>query len=200
MILHTKISTFRKEARDSLSGKWVFAAELTLLFFVASMLAQFASAYLFIVPFILAPIFKYGYVLSMLRLSRNEKVTFEMLFDGFSDRFGTYFFAYLVIGVRVFLWSLLLIVPGIIAALAYSQTFFILADKKDITALEAINESKAMMKGNKWRFFLLYLSFIGWEILALFTLFIGYFFLAPYMMMTHAKFYEALKLGRQSHS
>ena len=125
MLVHKTISSLKIEAKNSLSGKWIFAAEVTLLFFVATLLTQIVPSQLFLIPFVIAPIFKYGYALVMLRLSRGEKITFEMLFEGFSNRFGTIFFAYLVMIVRIFLWSLLLIIPGIIAAYSYSQTFFI---------------------------------------------------------------------------
>lgn len=198
MLVHKTISSLKEEAKSSLAGKWVFAAEITLLFFVVTMLTQLVSSYLFFISFVLAPILKYGYALIVLRLSRNEKVTFEMLFEGFSDRFGTIFFAYLVVVVRTILWTLLLIIPGIIAAYSYSQTFFILVDNKNITALNAIEESKKIMKGNKWRFFLLSLSFIGWAFLSLLTLCVGFLFLEPYCMVTYAKFYEAITLKYKS--
>ena len=199
MLVHKTISSLKEEAKSSLTGKWIFAAGITLLFFVATMLTQIVPSQLFLIPFVIAPIFKYGYALVMLRLSRGEKVTFEMLFEGFSNRFGTIFFAGLVIIIRTILWSLLFIIPGIIAAYSYSQTFFILADNKDITALDSIEESKKIMKGSKWRFFLLSLSFIGWVILSLLTLGVGFFFLEPYCMVAYAKFYESITLKHKSH-
>ncbi len=72
----------------------------------------------------------------------------------------------LVMGLFVVLWSLLLIVPGIIASLRYSQAFYILADDPGKGIMQCINESKARMQGNKAKFFCLTLSFIGWIILA----------------------------------
>ena len=72
----------------------------------------------------------------------------------------------LVTGIFIVLWSLLLIVPGIIAALRYSQAFYILADDPGKGIMQCINESKARMQGNKAKFFCLTLSFIGWIILA----------------------------------
>lgn len=193
MTTHTKLSHFRELARHSLKGKWVFVAELTLLFFIVTILIQSSGKYLFFLPMILLPLIGYGYSLSMLRLTRGQVVTFETLFAGFSQRFGTIFFAYLVTTIRTILWSLLFIIPGIIAAYSYSQTFFILADKENIGALEAIEESKKRMKGNKWRLFLLGLSFIGWGILAIFTLGIGYIWLYPYIVSANAKFYDSIK-------
>ena len=85
MLVHKTISSLKIEAKNSLSGKWIFAAEVTLLFFVATLLTQIVPSQLFLIPFVIAPIFKYGYALVMLRLSRGEKITFEMLFEGFSS-------------------------------------------------------------------------------------------------------------------
>lgn len=93
----------------------------------------------------------------------------------------------------VFLWSLLLYIPGIIKGLAYSMSPFILKDKPELSANQAINLSQKMMKGHKFDFFCLMLSFIGWGILAVFTLGIGYLWLAPYMSATMVAFFEDVK-------
>lgn len=176
-----------------LTGKWLFATELTIIFCVIVLLSQAVSGTLFIIAFAATPLFGYGYRLAMLRLSRGEEVTFEMLFEGFSKRSLTLFLAYIIALVRIFLWSSLLIVPGIIAAYSYSQVFFVLVDHPEYSALEAIEESKRIMMGNKWRYFFLTFSFIGWAFLSVFTLFIGYFFLTPYMYVSFAKFYDSIK-------
>lgn len=186
------LSHIRKEARDALKNKWGFMAEFTLVFFVVSAVVQGAMSYIFFIPFAILPVIKYGYSFSMLKIARKEHVDFETLFVGFSKRFWTIFFAYLVVIVRIILWGLLFIVPGIIAAYSYSQTFYILADK-DVNAFEAIQESIDMMKGHKWRRFLLSCSFLGWWILSVFTLFIGCLWLMPYSAVSSARFYESLR-------
>ena len=93
----------------------------------------------------------------------------------------------------VFLWTLLLIVPGIIKGLAYSMTVFILQDNPELSAYDAIKCSEKMMMGHKWELFVLYLSFIGWFILACLTLGIGLLWLTPYVEMSLCEFYEDLK-------
>lgn len=92
-----------------------------------------------------------------------------------------------------FLWTLLLVVPGIIKAISYSQTLFIAIDNPEISANDAIDKSKEMMNGYKWKYFLLALSFIGWIILGIFTLGIGFLWIIPYISIANAKFYEDLK-------
>ena len=186
-------SYYRLEARKALQGKWSLAVGATALFFLATMISQSSGQVIFFLPLILAPALSYGYTVFFLRFSRGEESTVSVLFDGFSNRFGTILFVYLVMMVRILLWSLLLIIPGIVAAFAYSQTWFILVDKKDIGALGAIEESKRMMMGHKWQLFLLSLSFIGWSLLTILTLFIGYLWLTPYMWVTFAKFYDSIK-------
>jgi uncharacterized membrane protein len=98
----------------------------------------------------------------------------------------------ILVGIFTILWSLLLIIPGIIKGIAYSQVFFLLRDNPEYTALEAITESKKRMKGYKWKFFLLNLSFIGWAFIAIFTLGIGFLWLTPYILTANATFYNEL--------
>ena len=98
--------------------------------------------------------------------------------------------ANLLVTLYTVLWMLLFIIPGIVAAFRYSMTFYILAENPELSASEAINRSKELMDGNKWRFFCLGASFIGWIILTLFTLGIGNLFLNPYMQAAHAAFYR----------
>ena len=95
--------------------------------------------------------------------------------------------------VFILLWMLLLIIPGIIAALAYSQTFYILAEDESIGAMDALKKSKEMMNGYKWKYFCLSLRFLGWVLLCILTLGIGFLWLAPYVEVSYAHFYEELK-------
>ena len=97
-------------------------------------------------------------------------------------------------GIVTVLLSLFIIVlvPLIIVSLILSQVFFILADKKTNSGLEAIKMSWNLMKDKKTKLFLLQLSFIGWAILSILTLFIGFIFLQPYIYTTLSKFYKEL--------
>jgi uncharacterized membrane protein len=85
-----------------------------------------------------------------------------------------------------------LIVPGIIKSFSYSQVYFILKDTPTISANEAITQSRKLMFGYKWKYFLLLLSFIGWGILSVITLGIGFIWLVPYMTASLAAFYDQL--------
>ena len=88
------------------------------------------------------------------------------------------------------LWSLLFIIPGIMASYSYAMKGYVLADHPELTANEAIARSKEMMRGNRFRLFCLDFSFIGWNILCMFTLGIGNLWLNPYIQASHAAFYR----------
>ena len=98
-----------------------------------------------------------------------------------------------LMGFYIFLWSLLFIIPGIIKMFSYAMTTYILEDNPELSADEAIDRSRAMMKGHKFDLFWLILSFIGWFILCAFTLGIGLLWLMPYTNTTVAAFYEDVK-------
>ena len=140
---------------------------------------------------VLTAAFAFGMTSFFLKISRNEEVTYKELFNktGFAVFFIVVSF---LVALFVGLWSLLLIIPGIIATYAYKMVYFIKLDNPEIGALEAITKSKEMMKGHKWEFFVLELSFIGWMILGPLTLGILYFWLVPYMAVTECNFYNNL--------
>ncbi|MEH7886427.1 DUF975 family protein [Bacillus sp. JJ1609] len=96
----------------------------------------------------------------------------------------------ILMGIFTMLWTLLLIIPGIIKGIAYSQAFFLMKDNPEYSALEAITESRKRMKGYKWKYFLMNLSFIGWIFIAIFTLGIGFLWLTPYIATANATFYN----------
>jgi uncharacterized membrane protein len=136
-----------------------------------------------------------GICMFTLSLSRNENARLEQIFEGFRN-YGTVLGAYLLMIVFIFLWALLLIIPGIIAAIAYSQTFYILAEDDTIDSMDALRKSKEMMDGYKWKYFCLGLRFIGWALLCVLTLGIGFLWLSPYIQVSYAKFYEDLKTNQ----
>lgn len=110
--------------------------------------------------------------------------------------YGAYWrhvWGYLLKNIFVFLWSLLLVIPGIIKSLSYAMTNYILVDHPEFSAGQAINLSKDMMYGHKFDLFYLYLSFIGWTLLCILTLGIGMLWLYPYIETAQASFYRDVK-------
>ncbi len=119
------------------------------------------------------------------------KPKFDLLFSRFSI-FGRALGLRFLMALKIFLWSLLFVVPGIVAAYRYAMAPYLLAENPDLTAPEAIEQSKQMMAGNKGRLFCLQFSFIGWYILAAITGGVGWIFLAPYTKSADTAFYMEL--------
>lgn len=99
----------------------------------------------------------------------------------------------LLMNILIGLWTLLLIVPGIIKAFSYAMTPYILHDNPELSASEAIHRSRMMMSGHKFDLFWLYLGFIGWIFLCILTAGIGFLWLVPYMETAQAAFYQDIK-------
>lgn len=160
---------------------------------LAAWLASFvvAAVILAIALYILGSVISLGYTRFNLDLMDGKEPELNALFSDFY-RFGTAFLARFLTNLYILLWSLLLIVPGIMAAYSYAMTPYILADNPDMTAGEAIARSKELMAGNRWRLFCLQFSFIGWHILSALTLGIGSLWLTPYTHAAEAAFYRDL--------
>ena len=184
-----------KMARESLTGKWGLAIG-TYVVYILMIGAIQATSELFpiagLLSLIIAGPMAVGLAIFSLNISRNEDARFEQIFQGFNN-FATSLGAYFLMVIFILLWSLLLIIPGIIAALSYSMTFYILADDRSIGAMDAIDKSRKMMDGNKWQYFRLGLRFLGWALLCILTLGIGFLWLFPYIQISMAKFYDDIK-------
>lgn len=175
-----------QDARGRLAGNW----ETPIVsYLVAAIISGVGGP----VGLIIGGPMQFGVSVFTLRFARGKNADIAQIFDGFRHRVTESIVAYLLMLLYIFLWSLLLIIPGIIAAIAYSQTFFILADDDKVSGTEALSRSQKIMSGNKWRFFCLGLRFIGWFILCLFTFGIGFLWLIPYMQVTFANFYNEIK-------
>jgi uncharacterized membrane protein len=181
-----------------LSGNW---ANAVVVFIITSTIGYITS----VIPltrhsgFILitGPL-AYGVTLFYLGIIRNSASDFNFVFKGFdfSEKSAGIFFrtvgAYLLSLLFISLWMLLLIVPGVVAALGYSMIFYIFADNPDIGISESMQKSKKMMYGYKGKLFMLQLSFFGWGILCIFTFGIGFLWLGPYMQTANTEFYLEL--------
>ena len=143
--------------------------------------------------FILGSIVEVGYMKFNLDLVDRQKEAEIGTMFGYFQFWKSAAFARLLKGVYILLWSLLFIIPGIIAAYSYAMTSYILAENPELTASEAIERSKQMMSGNRWRLFCVQISFIGWEILStLLTFGIGGLWITPYKQATTAAFYREI--------
>jgi uncharacterized membrane protein len=192
MVLTKSLSELRAMAREQLRGNWGKAILANVILLISSAVCGIIPVVGVFISIILTGPLTAGLYWFFLKLRRNENPAVTTVFDGF-NRFGTAIALVLLQGIFTFLWSLLLIIPGIIAALSYSMAFFIMMDDPAVTAMDAIGRSKEMMQGNKWKFFLLGLSFIGWALLTILTFGVGMLWLGPYMYASYANFYDELK-------
>lgn len=124
-----------------------------------------------------------------LKLLNHEEVRFGTLFDHFY-RIGAGICLVLLQNLFIFLWTLLFIIPGIVAAYRYALMPYLMAEFPELGALDAMRESKRLMMGNKWRLFCLDCSFIGWMLLSALTLGLGSLWVNPYIAASHAAFYQ----------
>ena len=218
-----------RRARESLRGQWALAVGATLLYQVVTGGIQMVPYLGLLVILILTGPLLAGWYFFFLKMARRESPDVGRLFEGFK-MFGKALGAYALIALYISLWALLLILPGILAAiaiplidqtpgsavlfapllsllcllavfpiirasLAYSQTFYILADHPDIKPTEAVARSKQMMDGFKWKLFCLGWRFFGWMLLAIFTCGIGLLWLQPYMAVATAHFHDDIRNG-----
>lgn len=151
------------------------------------------ALYIFGFTFVFSPLnIGYTYAFNSLYMEGDNALTGNTFRFGFR-RWGRNVWGMFLVGFFTSLWSLLLIVPGIIKFYAYAMTPYILIDNPELSANQAINLSCKMMKGHKFDLFFLQLSFIGWGILSVFTGGIGLLWLMPYMMSSQAAFYQDIK-------
>ena len=150
-----------------------------------------ASVAYLIYMFLSIPIF-YGIESFYINISRGLGGRVADIFEGYKQFFSIVS-VILISAFFVILWALLLLIPGIIKLMSYTQILRVKKDNPEMKALDCINESKYLMEGYKMEYFVLRLSFIGWSLLSVFTLGILGFWLLPYMETTYAEFYDKLK-------
>lgn len=180
-----KAKEIRRTALSRLEGNWSIAIAAHL--FISIIYCVFNIGHILIYP-LLTP----GLALFCLKIVRQEKPDIIDLFKNYRSYLNV-LVAYLVEVVIVFLGLLLFIVPGIIFAYKFSQIYYIFIDNPEISALNALKKSSAMMKGAKWRLFCLHLSFIGWILLCIITFGLALIWIGPYLSISNAVFYENLK-------
>lgn len=149
------------------------------------------SGLLGLAQFIIGGAVQLGYSVYLLKQYHQQETRLNDLFSQFF-RFGQGFAQKFLVGLYTFLWTLLLIIPGIIKSYSYAMTPFILADHPELTANQAITRSKEIMDGHKWELFVLELTFIGWEFLSILTLGIGMLWVIPYINASRAVFYREI--------
>ncbi|WP_281426824.1 DUF975 family protein [Paenibacillus solanacearum] len=201
------LSTLREKARQSLQGRWLnFVGYTIVILLVTTVItnaleridpkdsAGLGTVLSLLYSLLVVNAVSLGVNALFLRAAQGQEVSLGMILEYFTNgRYAKAIIMYLLMGIYLVLWTLLLIIPGIIKGFSYAMTPFILIEDPQLTVNEAITRSREMMDGHKWELFCLYLSFIGWFLLSIVTLGIGMLWLIPYVETSLCHFYLKLK-------
>jgi uncharacterized membrane protein len=182
-------------ARAALSGRWGDAIAACIVFGAILLILSIVPILGSIASMIIAGPMTLGLYLFFMPFMKGETPRIAIIFDGFKS-FLDAFIAYLLASIFILLWTLLLIVPGIIAALSYTMIFIIMAENPGTDGMAAIRKSKEMMDGYKWKYACLMGRFIGWFLLCIITCGIAAIWVGPYWVASKVLFYEEIKKDR----
>ena len=183
----------KQQAKEQLKGNLGMIVLSGIIYFAIVFALSFIPYIGTVGSIIIAPPLVLGLYKMLLNVTYGDKAEVATLFEPFQTCFASSVILNLLVGIFTFLWSLLLIIPGIIKTYAYSMSFYILAENPNMTATEAITESKTIMDGHKMELFVLMLSFIPWILLACVTFGLAYIYVLPYMYLTMTNFYHNIK-------
>lgn len=207
-------SEYKRTALAALKGNWAEAV-LCVVVYVAIFIAVDGYPILSTIPGSLVFMagtpslwlwpFSLLTVLILWNLEAGVYNTFRLLVENGDNRltanmFRTGFRGYIhklcgffLYGIIVCAGLVLFVIPGVIWAFAYAMVPYILDEEPDLSLFQTFRKSRLMMRGHKFDYFWLILSFIGWGLLSILTLGIGLLWLMPYVQATSAAFYEDLK-------
>ncbi len=182
-------SEIKNQAKSVLSAKW---GKCVLPAFLYMIIVSAANTMIPVASLLLIPLAS-GIYMTYSRLMNGEDADVGTMFtSAFQDNFGRKLGGMLLYSLYLVLWSMLFIIPGIIKSFSYAMTPYILAKYPNVPAQEAITLSRRIMNGNKWKFFVVGLSFIGWVLLGVITLGITLILhTEPYMYLTYTGCFEA---------
>lgn len=208
---------YKQEAKELLDGKYEKPIIILLVFYVVNIimtsLSQMVgpkrslsypyevtdpgnpvlSTLLNVISFFVGAAIVYALVKLALHIFHKKEYTPEnILLSGFKENFLRNAFLQFMMGLFIFLWSLLLIIPGLIKAYAYSMSFYLVNKEPGLDAMEAIDRSKKYTYGYKADLFMLDLSYLGWYILGLFTLGILWLWVIPKHQVARVMYYEEI--------
>ena len=155
----------------------------------------FAVLFVSVLVWLLSSVLAAGWVLYHQGVRRGQTMPYSSLFDGFGFT-GKIILLHLVMGLFVFLWTLLLVIPGIIAIYRYRFALYNLCENPEMGVMEAIRLSKQQTMGFKLDLFVLDLTFIGWGILCGLTLGILSIWIRPYIQQTDLAYFDAIRAAK----
>lgn len=198
---------YKQQAKQLMDGKYTNVIVILLIISIISGLfssgnfnfqnANFGARLLSIITFALSAGFSFGTTKMFIGVTKDVNPEIEdILLVGFKNNYVRSLVTALLRSVYIFLWSLLLIIPGIIKAYAYSMSFYLLNKEPELQHSDAITKSKDYMNGHKMDIFLLHLSYIGWFFLSLFTAGILLLWVMPKLMTAQTLMFDEIYLEK----
>ena len=199
-------SEIRNVTKEILKGKYKY---VMLPFILATLLLGLAQSqdlysnlyesygvsYVFtigsIALFIAGPI-SIGLAAYSLSIANEEDYSYNQIVAGFKYFFKA-LFLYLLFNISVLIGIILLIIPGVVLFLMFSQIFYITAENPQIGVIDAFKKSASLMKNKKLQYFGLFLKYMLFFILGVFTLGIWWLWLIPQAYVSFAIFYKELQ-------
>lgn len=188
----------KTRAKQQLKGNWWTAIGVLLIVAVITGFLSFLSTrydggiwtttLLCIVTFLIIAPLGLGQSIFFLKLAKNKEGKCSDVFLGYKN-FLKVIGVSILIEIIVGIGFIVLIIPGIILSIMYSQAYYILAENPNIGIVKCLKESRLMMRGQKWNYFVLMLSFILWGILMTITCGIAGLYVVPYYEVTFTNFY-----------
>ena len=173
--------------------------------FFSNPLIAMTTVFIVVISFMLGLLLSFGwsaFVAGPIMVGKNRYFMEHRAFDSkferlfWSFRSGRYMNVVKIMfwrDIKVFLWSLLFVIPGIIKSYEYCMVPYILAENPHISSEKAFELSKLMTRGEKWKIFVLQLSFFGWYFLGMLCCCVGGFFVEPYYEATFAELYQVMR-------
>ena len=181
-----------RESRAKLSPHWVIALLVCVLYGLLVGVPSGLNTYGELLSFLLAGPLQLGIAIYFLNILNDRPASIENLIEGFKPLLKV-ILIYIIISIATAIGIVLLIVPGIIIALGFSMTYYILVENPELSIEESLKESWRLTNGYKMELFVLHLRFIPWYLLGLLCFGIGIFVVMPWHQLTLANYYNYLK-------
>jgi uncharacterized membrane protein len=181
-----------RESRAKLSPHWVIALLVCVLYGLLVGVPSGLNTYGELLSFLLAGPLQLGIAIYFLNILNDRPASIENLIEGFKPLLKV-ILIYIVISIATAIGIVLLIIPGIIIALGFSMTYYILVENPELSIEESLKESWRLTNGYKMELFVLHLRFIPWYLLGLLCFGIGIFVVMPWHQLTLANYYNYLK-------
>ncbi len=192
------IYTIKQKAKEISGGHWGNIIILFIIAILLNILGNYLDDAIFkdkinLIANIINIFIEFGIVVFFINIVRTGKSNWQDIFEAFKKNPWTIFLIGLLRDIFIFLWTLLLIIPGIMKAYSYAMAWYIYNDNPNMGPMETLRTSEQMMKGHRWELFKLQFSFWPWILLGIITFGLAWIYIYPWLSSSIVLFYEELK-------